>query len=207
MTVTRDIPTSTQKLSVSQPFLLANSQGYWDTWLVDHVSYADGNIGFHNKVTMPIQSVAPTGEASASQMYTIDSTTNAGRTDLYYRYQNNVGSPMRDEVFPLTCIKALGRADATAAGDRKITGTTFNIASMTWAPTSSVLGTWTVNFTSPISDDITKILPFVTILNTASSSSYNLTTQVISTSQVTVRISASAAASSTSLNFMALAFG
>lgn len=59
MAYSNAIPQPTDKISVSQPALLANFQEIQTLVGVDHATFNTANAGKHNKLTMPVQGAAP----------------------------------------------------------------------------------------------------------------------------------------------------
>lgn len=144
MVVTRDVPLGPQKISASQPILLANSQGYFDTWQVDHEAYNTADAGKHDKVTLPDHGTAPSTGAGEGVVYTLPNSPDTGRVDLYYRYQTDAGTPFTGLPYPLTWIKAFGRC--TTAGP--VAGACFNIT----GASRGVSDVWTITLTNAICD-------------------------------------------------------
>lgn len=76
-----NIPTAPQKLSVSQPLLLANNQQLDTSFGVDHYKFSDAtaNNGFHNSVTTPEYSTSTDPVTVANPVfYAMENTVNLG---------------------------------------------------------------------------------------------------------------------------------
>lgn len=142
MAVTRDIPQSNDIISVSQGQLLANNQGYVDGFAVDHAGYNDTGAGKHLHSTYPQQGnigvANPTTSAGEGSVFTANSVLSPGRTDLYYKYQTSAGTDFSGFQFPLTAIKAFGKA-GSGAGNTLFVGSSFNVDTVTFSG-----NTWTV---------------------------------------------------------------
>lgn len=189
MTVTRNTPNTGDTFSGSQPVLLANAQGYFDTWQIDHIPYNVANAGFHAQVTLPIEA-APTSSSSQVILYAQDSVATTGRSDLYMAYQTSAGTPFSGTLFPLNLIKAFGRA--TKAGNL-VVGSSFNV---TTAVYSASPDTYTIDLASPICKNTNADKARVMVLALPESSSFNanvtcMSLPVTSTTQVIITTNSS----------------
>lgn len=178
MVYTANTPNAGDKISVTQPLILANFQDLDTYTQVDHIALNDVDAGKHHQSTYPARTPSPVLGAGEGAVYSQDSSIIAGRTDLYYKYQTSVApNTMSGLEFPLTAVKAFGRANTTVgAGNAGITGTLFN-ASVTFAGS-----TWTITLTNAAHSDVTKIMAFIQTLNGTSSIEVN----IASTTSITV---------------------
>ncbi len=187
------VPTGTVNLNVDYQNLQGNFEQANIVYGTDHYPFDNataGEQGFHDKATFPVRS-DPTTIAAQGIVYTKDSAVAPGRSDLYYAYQTDVGTPFSGTFFPLTVCKAFGKANAAGL----IAGTGFNITSA-----ALVANTWTIDLTSAASDTTDKIMVFVT--STSASTGQYLAVSIVTTSQFTVL---RPSASHTSISFMVLA--
>lgn len=194
MVYTANTPNAGDKISVTQPLILANFQDLDTYTQVDHIALNEINAGKHHQSTYPSRTPSPVLGSGEGAVYTIDSATIPGRTDLYYKYQTSVApDTMSGLEFPLTAVKAFGRANTTAgAGAAGISGTLFN-ATVTFAGS-----TWTIALANAAHTDITKIMVFAQGLSGTSTLEVN----VASTTSITVT---RASGSSSSICFWVVA--
>lgn len=187
------IPSGTVDLDVDYQNIQDNFNQANVVYGTDHFPLDNATVGqqgFHDKATFPVRT-DPTTIASQGIVYTKDSAYQPGRTDLYYAYQTAVGTPYTGTFFPLNFCKAFGRADAAGL----VAGSSFNVAN------ANLLGNiWTINLTSPASDNVNKM---VVIFSPTSASIINPPSlDIVTTSQFTItRQNASA----TSISFMVMA--
>jgi len=179
MVVTANIPQPGDIIAASQPQLLANNQGFVTTFAVDHVDYNAGGAGKHNKSTYPAQAAPVTG-AGEGAVHALDSASNPGRTDLYYKYQTQVGTDFTGLDFPLTIIKAFGRATASGL----VAGSSFNVTNANFS-----FPAWTINLDNAIcaaSPDTERVM---VLLSWEGTTSRTLIYSVTSPTQVVVTTS------------------
>jgi hypothetical protein len=87
------IPQPTDQPSVSQNQLLLNFGAIMDLIDVDHVDFAAIGAGWHNKVTLPVQSPAPTFAVGNLGIYNfLDPITAVN--ELYFENQLGVATPI-----------------------------------------------------------------------------------------------------------------
>ena len=155
MAVTRDTPNPNDIIAQTQPILLANNQGYVDSFAVDHVDYNAGGAGKHNQSTYPVLGSAPATLAGEGAVYTKNNTKITGTADLYYRYQN-AGGNLTGFEFPLTVVKAFGKATRTG---NLVVGSSFNV---TTAAFNGSPDRWVITFSSAITannaPDLAKVM-------------------------------------------------
>ena len=92
-----NIPTAPQKLSVSQPLLLANNQQLDTSFGIDHYKYSDAtaNNGFHNSVTTPgDQPVTDPVTVANPVFYALENTVNLGLLQYSRGPSNAVPTPV-----------------------------------------------------------------------------------------------------------------
>lgn len=200
MTVTRDTPNANDIIAQTQPLLLANNQGYVDGFAVDHVAYNATGAGKHNHSTYPIQASAPATIAGEGAVYTKDNTKITGTADLYYRYQN-AGGNLTGFEFPLSLIKAFGRA--TTAG--LVVGSSFNVQS---AAHFTGPDRWVITFDSAITANNATDLGKVMVIALPEANAFNaavtcMSLPVTSPTSVTITTNSSAVQA---ISFIVMAF-
>lgn len=141
MTYTPNVPQANQRISATQPIILANFQDL-DTFLtVDHISLNDASAGYHRQSHYPpLGSGGPSTGASDGAVYTKVGTD--GKTELFYKYQTN-GTAFTAVQFPITAVKAFGRLNDAAP--ILVAGSSYNVN----ATTSFASPNWTVNTIQP----------------------------------------------------------
>lgn len=188
------IPTGTVNLDEDYQNLQGNFEQANIVYGEDHFAFDNATVGeqgFHDKVTMPVRA-NPTSIASQGIVYTKDSTNQPGRSDLYYAYQTDAGTPYSGTFFPLNFCKAFGRADDPGG---LVAGSSFNVTSAALAG-----NTWTIILTSAASDNAGKIVFLTTPLSASIINQPNVI--IDSTTQIRVIRQNS---SVTSISFMVLA--
>ena len=177
------IPTGTVNLDEDYQNLQDNFNQANVVYGTDHYPLDNavaGQEGFHDKVTMPVRA-DPTSIAGQGIVYTKDSAIQPGRSDLYYAYQTNVGTPYSGTFFPLNACKAFGLA---TTGGNLIAGTSFNVTSAVFAGNA-----WTITLTSAAHSDATKIMVIATPVS-SSSDPGKIGVQVSNTTTIIIRRSA-----------------
>lgn len=171
MAVQRNIPLSGDVLSDSQGDLLGNSQGYFDTFMVDHTSYDASNAGLHNKCTFPGIASDPITTGAQGIVYGNVTSATPPRMDLFYKYQTNAGSSLTGLNFPLNFVKAC--CLLTPGAPYFIAETAFNIAGVAYNGTL-----YTITLATAITSVIDRMMVFVSGNNgsTNNAVSYNITT-------------------------------
>lgn len=101
------VPTgASQTLNSSRNNVASNFQVISNDFAVDHVAYNTTGEGKHNKVTLPVQSAAPTFTGSDDGLYNLlNATTNLN--ELYVHKQTNAGTndiPMTASILSTTTI-------------------------------------------------------------------------------------------------------
>jgi hypothetical protein len=81
------VPQPGQDLQPTQAPILANFATINAAFLVDHVEYALANQGLHNKITMPIQAIAPATLAGQTGLYSANGIY--GTPALFFKPQNS----------------------------------------------------------------------------------------------------------------------
>jgi len=103
-----NIPTAPQKLSVSQPLLLANNQQLDTSFAIDHYAFSDAtaNNGFHNQVTTPNHASGADPTTTTNPiLYAIENTVNLGSLQ-YSRGPNDIAptpvTSLQSTIAPVT---------------------------------------------------------------------------------------------------------
>jgi hypothetical protein len=108
MVFSPNIPTASQKLSASQPLLLANNQQLDTSFGIDHYKFSDGtaNNGFHNKVETPEYSTATDPVTTANPIfYALEDTVNLGLLQFSRGPNNAARTPvtsLHSTITPIT---------------------------------------------------------------------------------------------------------
>lgn len=89
MAYTSNIPQPTDLLSQSQPQILGNFQAIQTAFDIDHVSFNASGEGKHKKISLPVQSPAPTFSAGDVGLYSFLSPVTA-QNELYVNKLNQV---------------------------------------------------------------------------------------------------------------------
>lgn len=84
-----NVPLAPQKLSASQPIMLGNFGAIQTVIQVDHVDFNTSDQGKHERVSLPVQSPAPTFAAGEVGLYSFLNTRTA-KNELYVNKLNQV---------------------------------------------------------------------------------------------------------------------
>lgn len=85
-TYNRDIPNEPNAPADDQPNMKVNNNSIQDFLAVDHFGFNNNDGGWHEQVTMPEASTAPTTAANQGALYTKDVS---GTTQLFYRRESD----------------------------------------------------------------------------------------------------------------------
>lgn len=184
MVYTANTPNPGDKISVTQPLILANFQDLDTYTQVDHVPLNDVDAGKHNQSHYLAQGAAgPAVAAGEGATYTKVGTDS--KVDLFYKYQ--AGGSFDNVQQLLTVARAWGKALTGAAGDTKVAGSIFNVTSAAWNGST----TWTITTTKPFcaSGDEAKVMVFVSMLDLGVGGIGSLAWTVTGTNTFTVRLS------------------
>lgn len=139
-----NIPTAPQKLSVSQPLILANFGQLDTSFGIDHYKFSDAtaNNGFHNSVTTPEYSTSTDPVTGANPIfYGLENTVNLGLLQ-YSRGPNNAVPT------PVTKIQSSSTPITILSGN---TINLLDFTGITYALGSVNFGGYISNFTRTIS--------------------------------------------------------
>lgn len=196
MAVNKNIPQAGDMLAISQLDILNNNIGYVDTFAVDHTDYNSVTPGFHSKVTFPGITPDPVTTGATGVIFGKVTSDATPRMDAYYKYQTAAGSSMSGLSFPVNFVKA--SAKLVVGGANFVANTDFNIASVTTAA-----NTYIVTLTSAFTDNLSKMMVFVSTGTAAFSSTAVTSYNIVSTTEIHVFVSAS----STQVSFVACSLG
>lgn len=135
----RNQPVATDDLSVSAPILAGNTNKADDSFGIDHFQFSDltVNNGFHKKVTLPGNLVAPTPAAGYGDVHAI---TNAQSETYPYWLRDGIVTEN-----PLLPIRAFGEFTTNPVALRSFS---YGITSITFVAT----GRYRVDFAVPFVD-------------------------------------------------------
>lgn len=174
MTYDPTVPGAAQRISDTQAPIQTNFSESNTIFNEDHYTFNDpsgappppGLRGFHRKVTLVEQAVAPSAFADIGTVYTAD---NGGRTDLFYRY--DTGTLGNSKILPLSPIKVMAAFNTGGADGVLPPGDIYQAYNINSITKSTIGGgdTWqfVILFADPLdSNPPNSTLDYVVLLGT-----------------------------------------